>query len=101
MSNTKHTPGPWTAIITTDGTHEVTTSDGIYPQTVARMYSTGKLMQSQAPANAAPDRKCAAPDLLAALSRVSEFLEANYGTADMPDILPVVRVALAKAGVQS
>jgi hypothetical protein len=96
MSNTKHTPGPWTAIITTDGTHEVTTSDGIYPQTVARMYSTGKLMQSQAPANAR--LIAAAPELLEALSRVSEFLEANYSTADMPDILPVVRAALAKAG---
>lgn len=39
----------------------------------------------------------AAPDLLEALQRCSDFLEANYDTRDMPDILYPTRAAIAKA----
>ena len=39
----------------------------------------------------------AAPDLLAALSLAGKFLADNYADADMPDILPAVRAALAQA----
>lgn len=39
----------------------------------------------------------AAPALLAALARATEFLEANYNDSDMPDILPGCRAALARA----
>lgn len=39
----------------------------------------------------------AAPDLLAALQNATRFLEANYTDADMPDILPGCRSAIAKA----
>jgi hypothetical protein len=39
----------------------------------------------------------AAPELAEALARVAEFLHANYAVSDMPDILPMVDAALAKA----
>lgn len=41
----------------------------------------------------------AAPDMAEALRLAFAFLEANYNTADMPDILPVCRAALIKAGL--
>jgi hypothetical protein len=40
-----------------------------------------------------------APALATALRLAYEFLDANYSTADMPDILPTIRDALARLRV--
>ena len=87
-----HTPGPWKlspcrgAIETVERRHR---SDGRFSLLPSRYVA----------ASVAPEDArliAAAPDLLDALQLCSDFLEANYDTRDMPDILVPVRLALAK-----
>lgn len=84
----KHTRAPWRigdAGATVFGAPNGTPS----PDTVATL----------GPRNRAANARliAAAPELLAALQRVYDFLDANYADHDMPDILPAVRAAIAKA----
>ncbi len=87
--NTKHTPGPWRLAehpmeIIQNGSAIFTMCDAIsgLPLPTADM----RLI-------------AAAPELAEALDRVYQFLYENYKDSDMPDILPMVRAALAKAGL--
>ena len=88
MSAAKHTPGPWKLItggpmlVTADESAVIATRLGGVSEANARLIA-------------------AAPELAEALARVAEFLDANYAVSEMPDILPMVDAALAKAGVQS
>lgn len=99
MTATKHTPGPWVVDTIAGSDKPYIFSSGAY-RTVAKIImnaSPGSEWKEERNANAA--LIAAAPDLLAALARATEFLAANYSDADMPDILPACSAALAKAGV--
>lgn len=99
-----HTPGPYRADVMSGGyIHAKPTAAHAakYPENrwvqVGHVCSFAEATPAEVYANL--QLFAAAPDLLAALSRVAEFLEANYTAGDMPDILPPVRAALIKAGV--
>ena len=98
MSAARHTPGPWQYY---EGVVDAPIN-GTSPPTVicerisARERGYGTLAERQAIADADGRLIAAAPDLLAALSLAGKFLADNYVDADMPDILPAVRAALAK-----
>ena len=83
----KHTPGPWKLItggpmlVTSDESAIIATRLGGVSEANARLIA-------------------AAPELLAALKRATQFLLDNYKDSDMPDILPACCAALAKT-VQS
>lgn len=81
----KHTPGPWTYV----------PSDS-YPHLalLKRPYAGPQLFSMEDAQLIA-----AAPDMAEALRLAFTFLDANYSNADMPDILPACRAALAKAGL--
>lgn len=89
MSN--HTPGPW-VLSTVDagrihGTkYTLSTNERSVTSPFAATDANAKLI-------------AAAPDMAEALRVAYRFLSENYSTQDMPDILPVCRAALAKAGL--
>jgi hypothetical protein len=90
--STQHTPGPWT--YTPHGAGESGCLIRAARQAiVAEAWPVAA--DGQQSANAA--LIASAPDLLAALRLAAGFLTANYSDADMPDILPSVRAAIAKA----
>jgi hypothetical protein len=97
--NTKHTPGPWTAVTRSNGEIEVVTDDGNYEMTVATVYQTGKLAKEQAPGNA--QILAAAPELLEALAALADDSWSDIsGQPCVPNKATVeaARAALAKAG---
>lgn len=107
------TPGPW------EVSHQPQNPGAFYVWTVrdrddARCVATVKPTQNPGQTlQDAIDRKhdigldearanaiaiAALPDLLAASSRALQFLADNFSDFDMPDILPALRAAVAKAG---
>jgi len=81
-----HTPGPWVVKRSTQKAYPLAIHGGDFDLALAECVENARLI-------------AAAPELLVALTRAAEFLAANYTDADMPDILPACRAALAKAGV--
>ena len=74
----------------------------VYAATIRNRRLTGELrggrfIPDDTPAARRVSLECAAPQLLAALERVYDFLDANYTDRDMPDILPAVRNAIFAA----
>lgn len=89
MSATKHSPGPWR------------THNSGHPDNVTVIKAADNAIIADVFGYDRDDARliAAAPDMLAALSLAGKFLADNYVDADMPDILPAVRAALAKAGL--
>ena len=88
-----HTPGPWKYM--KRGLLVKADESAI----IARvLFASGKRRTDVDRANAR--LIAAAPELLAALKRATQFLLDNYKDSDMPDILPACCAALAKT-VQS
>jgi hypothetical protein len=83
----KFTPGPWLV-----GDYDKLT---ILTANRALRIASADFQTRQCVANA--KLIAAAPDLLEALAKATEFLDANYSNADMPDILPACRSALENA----
>ena len=107
MSNTNHTPTPW-RVDTFGGSragHRVVAPSieigaGINRATAVAVMHLRADASNRATvmADAAHIVKAvnAHDELVGALKLASDFLEANYRTEDMPDILRPVRAALAK-----
>jgi hypothetical protein len=90
MSAAKHTPGPWRISSDSSRSNPIRICDDTGADTIAIVCNLYR---------AADNARliAAAPELAEALARVAEFLHANYAVSDMPDILPMVDAALAKA----
>jgi hypothetical protein len=87
--STQHTPGPW----------HIGMKPGpmIYGSDSSQVADLRGDLLDRGETQANATLIVAAPELLAALRLAAGFLTANYSDADMPDILPSVRAAIAKA----
>jgi hypothetical protein len=98
-----HTPGPWSV-----STVHFKNADGGWPSFVVKG-PDGKSVCNCTSNSTRPGLEIkangylvnAAPRMLHALKLAEKFLSANYTEADMPDILPWVRKAIAEAGGES
>lgn len=92
----KHTPGPWrlgngTAVVADAG------GPGTWDDADNVRFYGGPLICESVRSIETARLIAAAPDLLAALERAFEFLDANFDEADMADILIPCREALGRA----
>jgi len=85
----KHTPGPWKVRAKDSGYSII--GRGVSVARIERTSATGPEQTANA------TLIVASPDLLTAAHKALVFLGANYSDSDMPDILPALRAAVAKA----
>lgn len=94
MSETTHTPGPWTRDGTPEGLRICAPFDQLGPRGVT-VAEVSRAWKDDAEARADANLIAAAPDLLAALSRLVEWIDCGCDPSSKS--LDSARAAIAKA----